>query len=121
MKIRWQHTALAACFGVCGLIVAQPQASARDWDDHYHMVQKCDHDGDRCAIFRCDADGDRCVRTSGWRQRRSDWDEHYRYSGYYQDRDHRGFFTTKRCDADGDRCVTVRCDRDGDRCETITR
>ena len=112
--------AAGVSFGLVALLSLPATASARDWDDHYHVEQRCTGHGDRCALFRCDRDGDRCTRVSAWQVRRSDWDDRYRYQSYRRDRDDRhGGFITQRCDRDGDRCVTLRCDHDGDHCVQV--
>ena len=107
---------IVGCAGIISSFAAAP-AIARDWDDHYHIERRCDHDGDRCALFRCDRDRDHCTRVSSWRRRGGDWDDRSAYNGYRND--DRGGFYTRRCDRDGDRCVVVRCDRDGDRCVAV--
>jgi hypothetical protein len=121
MKVAIIASASIALAGALAGFGMQSSAYARDWDDHYHLEQRCDRDGDRCAVYRCDADRDRCTRVSGYTHRRSDWDDQHRYQSYRPDHDRgRGFITT-RCDRDGDRCVTLHCDHDGDRCEPVGR
>lgn len=80
--------------------------------NHSRQFERCDQDGDECAVFRCDRDGDRCIQVSPWYDRGNN-----RY--YAPDRDRADRFI-ERCDRDGDECATFRCDWDGDDCERIS-
>jgi hypothetical protein len=70
------------------LIAALPgAASAHEWRSAQRIEQRCDRDGDVCAVFRCDRDGDDCVQISPWRRHFAGYDRRsysYGYNNYGQ-------------------------------------
>ena len=71
-----------AALGFLSLAALPQSASAHA---SQRVQQRCDSDGDRCAVFRCDWDGDDCVQISPWRRAYATYDrQRYGYSnGYY--------------------------------------
>ena len=87
----------ATSVAATALIASAVPAAAHNWR-RQPLQERCDGDGDRCALFRCDWDGDDCERVSPWMRRevyydrRDDFYRHARYGDddrYYGDRDDR--------------------------------
>jgi hypothetical protein len=87
--------ASVAAFGALMIVTLPSAASAHEWRSNQRIEQRCDRDGDVCAVFRCDWDGDDCVQISPWRRQYTRYDRRsysYGYNDYgqyngYADRD----------------------------------
>ena len=120
--------ATVAALGFLTATALPPSASAHA---RQRVEQRCDRDGDLCAVFRCDWDGDDCVRIGPWRRVYANYDRRqygyndygyyggsygYQYgrgNGYYDD-ERREEWRERRRDRNDDDWRDDRRDRDGD-------
>jgi len=116
-----------AAFGLLMSAALPGAASAHQWRSNQRIEQRCDRDGDLCAVFRCDWDGDDCVQIGPWRRQYARYDrygygynDYYNgYSGYdrrdgYYDNERREEWRERRRDRDDDEDCDDWRDRDGD-------